>query len=353
MLTRCRLDKELFSEGLEKLQERIDIRFYVTALSFAADLCEVISKGIITAPSGGDEQTEPHFDSMEAPTKNTFADIRERRKLGKRILKAVQPYLETALRVEAEVSQKAFEGLLGELEVMMDKCVDAGRQAPSIQSEAVEEPEAMEVEDGDDTDDAGDTIMVDADELQITVKGPEDDDDGDAMDTADESEELGNIEVKTGLGIIVEEEGKDGLRNMIKSSDTPPDTDGYVSKPRPAQSGPPTPPQSNGSLGLEPADPLAEGGVIWYLKGYEPQGTSVLGEHWAGREAVRMLSEDLTDMDDEELKGLGMDVDQGVSSAAVEVEAEAEADSHVDAATTGAKAKASKVKKRRTSSRRR
>lgn len=319
------------------LQERVETRFYVTGLSFAADLCEIISTGISTPPRSASEPSEAHFELIDAsPTKNTFSDIRERRKLGKRILKAVQPYLETALRVESEISQKPFETLQKELETMVDNSVETGRPAAAPNRE---QP----------TEEADDTIMVDAPQaLQITVKGslPEEED---AMDTAEDGDEDGgNIEVNTsGLGIIDEEDSKATLHNGIKSSDTPPDTDGYVSRPRPAQSGPPTPPQSNGSLGLDPADPLTEGGVLWYLKGHEPRGTSVLGEHWAGRDAVRMLSEDLTDMDDEELKGLGMDVDHGVSSVAVEV------DGHVDAETTAAKSKASKVKKRRTSTRRR
>ncbi|KAK7417486.1 hypothetical protein QQZ08_011603 [Neonectria magnoliae] len=330
------LDKNVFMDGLEKLQDRVETRFYVTGLSFAADLCEVINAGIGTPPKSVSESSEPHFELIDTSlTKNIFADIRERRKLGKRILKAVQPYLETALRVESEISQKPFESLQKELDTMLDNSVDAGRTAAASSREKA-------------TEDVNDTIMVDAPlALQITVKGPLYEE-GDAMDTGEDGEEEGgNIEVNTsGLGMIDEEESKEALHDVVKSSDTPPDTDGYVSKPRPAQSGPPTPPQSNGSLGLEPIDPLTDGGVIWYLKGYEPRGTSVLAEHWAGRDAVRMLSEDLTDMDEEELKGLGMDVVHGVSVAVA-------VDDHVDAATTVVKSKVSKVKKRRTSTRRR
>ncbi|KAF4988937.1 hypothetical protein FDECE_14867 [Fusarium decemcellulare] len=330
------LDKDLFIDGLSKLQSRVETRFYVTALSFAVDLCEVISTGIATSPSNGSSMDEPVDAS---PIKNTFADIRERRKLGKRILKAVQPSLEIALRVESEISQKPFESLQAELESMVDRSVEASRPLITTSQEKTSE-------------EANDTIMVDA-ELQITVKA-DPAEGGDAMDTTPDGEqEGGNIEVSTNidvdtsdLNMVDEAEKQDALPNAVKSSDTPPDTDGYVSKPRPAQSGPPTPPQSNGSLGLEPADPLTDGGVLWYLKGYEPRGTSVLGEHWAGRDAVRMLSEDLTDLDDEELKGLGMDVDQGVASVV-------EADANEETESTEGKTRASKARKRRTSTRRR
>jgi NuA3 HAT complex component NTO1 len=60
-----------------------------------------------------------------------------------------------------------------------------------------------------------------------------------------------------------------------------------------------------------------------------------------------MLSEDLTDLDDEELKGLGMDVDHAVASAAPEMEVKDEEE------PMGGKTRASKAKKRRTSTRRR
>ncbi|KAF4971318.1 hypothetical protein FZEAL_9884 [Fusarium zealandicum] len=337
------LDKDLFIDGLNTLQSRVQARFYVTALSFAADLCEVVSVGIATPPESGASAEDTRSESGDIePAKNPFMDIRERRKLGKRILKAVQPHLEAALKVESEISQKPFESLQSEWEAMLDKSVEASRPMAAANQDKP-------------SDEANDTIMVDA-ELQITVKA-DPASDGDAMDTApDGDNEGGNIEVSTNidvdtsdLNLVDEEEKRDALPNTVKSTDTPPDTDGYVSKPRPAQSGPPTPPHSNGSLGLEPVDPLTDGGVLWYLKGYEPKGTSVLGDHWAGRDAVRMLSEDLTDLDDEELKGLGMDVDQGAMPVAVEVEVEEQEETE----SIGGKTRASKARKRRTSTRRR
>ncbi|KAM0204538.1 hypothetical protein ACHAPI_000305 [Fusarium lateritium] len=337
------LDKDLFKDGLNKLQSRINTRFYVTVMSFSVDLCEIVSAGIATTPGSDPSMDQSQTEAINAsPGKSTFSDIRERRKLGKRILKAVQPFLEAALRVESEISQKPFEGLQKELETLMDRSVEARRPTTATSHD---QPNEL-------SDEANDTIMVDA-ELQITVKASSTEG-GDAMDTTSDG---GNIEVSTNIDVDTSDlteagEKQESLPNTVQSSDTPPGTDGYVSKPEPSQSGlsqsgPPTPPQSNGSVGLEPADPLTEGGIFWYLKGHEPKGTSVLEERWAGRDAVRMLSEDLTDLDDEELKGLGMDVDQAVASAAPETEVKDEEES------TGGKTRASKAKKRRTSTRRR
>ncbi|KAM0343256.1 hypothetical protein ACHAPU_008706 [Fusarium lateritium] len=336
------LDKDLFQDGLNKLQSRINTRFYVTVMSFAVDLCEIINIGIATTPGPDPSTNQSQSETINvSPGKTTFSDIRERRKLGKRILKAVQPFLETALRVESEISQKQFEGLQKELENLIDKSVEARRPTTSTSQD---KPNDL-------SDEANDTIMVDA-ELQITVKAVSTEG-GDAMDTTSDG---GNIEVSTNIDVDTSDlagadagirEKQESLPNTVQSSDTPPSTDGYVSKPQPAQSGPPTPPQSNGSLGLEPVDPLTDGGAIWYLKGHELKGTSVLEEQWAGRDAVRMLSEDLTDLDDEELKGLGMDVDHAATSAAVEAEVKDEEE------PVGGKTRASKAKKRRTSTRRR
>ncbi|POR33485.1 Peregrin [Tolypocladium paradoxum] len=351
------LDKNLFSDGLENLQARVNERFYVTALSFAQDLGDIISAGIASPPKVEEDAEERLEEPDSAPSKNMFSDIRERRKLGKRILKATQPFLETALRVESEISNKPFENLQRELEALVDASIDTGRAPAAAGTEKRE---------GDEEED---TIMVDApDSSEITVKSafhgkvgaPAD---ADAMDTTEDGdgEDGGNIEVNTsGLGIVDEgaademelsrRKSKRGtVVNGVESSETPPDSNGYVTLARPHQTGPPTPPQSNGSFGKEPGDSLAEGGILWYLRAMKPEGTSILGEHWAaGRDAVRMLSEDLTDLDDEELKGLVADVNGTVKAAVLEAEAP------VEPAASATKSKAnSKAKKRRVSARRR
>ncbi|PHH84114.1 hypothetical protein CDD83_2447 [Cordyceps sp. RAO-2017] len=395
------LDKNLFADGLAEIQGRVEQRFYVTALSFAQELGDVINGGITTAPRT-EEVPEQRFEAADvAPPKNVFTDIRERRKLGKRILKAVQPFLETALRVEAEISNKPFENLQRELENLIDTSIDTSRTP--VDADPKREAEGEEE----------DTIMVDApNSSEITVKsafrshvtarsadgdgdGGRDDggggggngngngggNGGDAMDT---TEDGGNIEVNTsGLGIVHHHHhhhhqgassssttadaievsprksrtrGGGAATNGIKPSETPSESDEFApaggALARAGQTGPPTPPQSNGSFGKEPGDPLVEGGVLWYLKAMEPAGTSILSEHWAaGRDAVRMLSEDLTDLDDEELRGLGADVDDAVTAAALDNETVAE--TTANATATKSKASSSRVRKRRASGRRR
>ncbi|TQV99955.1 PHD finger domain-containing protein [Cordyceps javanica] len=344
------LDKELFEEGLESVTERVERRHYTTVMLFAQDLCEVISKGIRTPPAEvpDDESTSgSRFEGAAASlSKPSFADIRERRKLGKRILKSVQPFLEAAVRVEAEISNKPPEPLVTELESLIEASLDTTKPAETSQ----------------------DVVMADAvSATEITVKGPADGNaaayaDADAMDTAEDDVVHDHIEVDTsGLGIVdttaltaaKSDKNLKAATRGVGSSSASPDDGGDYSVLRQPQEGPPTPPQSNGSLGRDPTDPLTEGGVLWHLKCFEPRGTSALLEHTpaaaapGGFDAARLLSEDLTDLDEVELKGLGAD------GSALTVGVEEEEEEEEEEEPVAKAAKTSETRARRVSGRRR
>lgn len=105
--------------------------------------------------------------------------------------------------------------------------------------------------------------------------------------------------------------------STITNSDTPPDTNGYISAPEHIQPSPPTPPLSNGGTIPDTQNTLGAGGIPWYLEGFNPEGSIVTEERWSGRDIVRSMSEELSEIDDEELKGLmgpdAMDLDVDVS----------------------------------------
>jgi NuA3 HAT complex component NTO1 len=361
----------VFQEGLATVQSKVDERFYTTTLSFLQDLCDVVHSGISKERAQA-ASNQPRFEVIDpSPTKQTYADVASRRRLGKRILKSIQPLLEISLRVESDVLGKSYDDLHKELEAMIEAGVE------------LSQPSIIVSNGGNTAEPSEDVIMVDAPGAQITVasgaNGLLDENEvesGDAMDTAEDGDQdEASIEVNTSSlakanGIkssksspAEDEEAAEGAEddggdnadalprtNGIKASDTPPATNGYVSISRPSQPAPPTPPQSNGSFGKEPpADVLTEGGIPWYLKGFDPRGLSIVAEQWAGREAVRSLSEELTDIDDDELKGLGLDVD-GDTITASPVGTETATDTIISAS---GKSKASKVKKRRASTRRR
>ncbi|KAI1212961.1 bromodomain and PHD finger-containing protein [Annulohypoxylon truncatum] len=317
------LDKNLFHEGLLKLSNRIDERFYTTTLTFTHDLCEVINVGINTEPKPQSESQQKTGLIVPTVSKSDFSDFRDRKKLGKRILKSIQPQLETALRLESEAAHKSFETMRQELESMMEASLELRQQFLNQGSGESER--------------SRDVIMVDSSAPEITVGGEADgpaaigETSGDVpMTGMSIAGGNGNIEVNTS-GLDGDE--MDGVESTTKTLsfreapvteskpealsvdgaqaiDTPPATNGYVGAAPSLQPAPPTPPQSNGSLGHQPTDPLTDGGVVWYLHDFEPEGTSAIQEQWQGRDAVRSLSEELSEIDEDELKGLGVEINE-------------------------------------------
>src|ERR1700733_2880968 len=98
-----RLDiKNVFTEGLIKIQTKLNNRYYVLATTLAQDLSSVFSIGIEVGPQIKPEIGQVAGQEHISPSKHAAYDIRERRKLAKRIIKAIQPQLELAVRAEAD-----------------------------------------------------------------------------------------------------------------------------------------------------------------------------------------------------------------------------------------------------------
>ncbi|KAK4225555.1 hypothetical protein QBC38DRAFT_256582 [Podospora fimiseda] len=330
------LRSAIFKQGFTALQDKLDLRFYTTTLHFARDLCEVIHTGINTGPTPtilgplrGDSITV-------SPAKNAnYPEARERKRIGKRILKWFQPKLEGALEVEAEICGTSLDSMKQELATMIDASIEI--KQPTALSIVVSRDGPLAPFSAEDVDmmDApiqGQIIVANHSEGEEDAEGEDDDAEGEPDDvmegTASMTTTADAIEVFTGDHYdeqilddthTPEEEENEGLTNgVLKDSNSPDFVPGFnaVLHPPPDDSsggGPPlTPPQSNGSFGRDnnrSVNVLSDGGVPWYLQTFELEGTTAVEEKWTGRDAVRSLSEELTDMDDEALKDLEQDVD--------------------------------------------
>lgn len=318
---------------------------------FARDLSSVFSAGIANEPPPNSAPKEP----INVPSpKKQVTDMKVRKSLAKRIIKAVQPQLEAAVRAEAEISNKPLETMLKELEIFLDASLQLQRDSVSASlgeavslgdvegnvemADATQSKEnGVEHTNGDNAsehqnetndkneekdedvemqDDDAPHEVDDGDTVAIAVYRGSEIADADTIVTAPLAEVNGNISPAK------------AHTNGVKNASTPPDTNGYVSTPETQQPAPPTPPVSNGGHATDNAD-LNSGGVLWYLKDFQPEGTSIVDPHSS------RLSEDLSDMDEEELKVLGGDVN----------EADGEAVGIVGSASTS-KTKKGKAKKR-------
>ncbi|KAK0621134.1 hypothetical protein B0T17DRAFT_558968 [Bombardia bombarda] len=381
-----RLDKNIFKKGLLELQDKLEQRFYTTTLHFAYDLCQAISAGI-SAASVPSSAEEPGAESLDvSPAKNSAsAEIRDRKRLGKRILRSIHPQLEAALRAEADICTKPIDALLKELDGMIEASLEVRQPTITVSQDDDAAPEpSQDVEMVDAPEEGGQIIVAgqtdgggeaDADaETEADADADADVDLNDRMDEDDVSKIIGDgsIEVNTSEhgdstatkpnGIVsstaslaggehaeAHKDESSQLANGFKDSGSPPSIPGFgpVLHPPPAHptGGPLTPPQSNGSFGRDPTNILSEGGVPWYLQGFELKGTSAVEEQWTGRQAVRSLSEELTDMDDEALKDLEFDVDDDTITASP-VNATAESSNSLSVAAAAVTTPASSSRKR-------
>lgn len=259
--------------------------------------------------------------------------MKARKALAKRIIKVLQPQLEAAVRAEADISNKPIDPLLKELEMFLDASLQV--QQDHVSGSVGEADAAEDVEMADTTqaqqNGVEHTSEVDALQQQIETtdrnEGEDEDvemQDEDAPHDLDDEDTVaivvsGGSEVADNTVVaapLAEVNGNTSPVkphiNGVKNESTPPDTNGYVTAPDTQQPAPPTPPVSNGGHATDYVD-LNTGGILWYVKDYQPEGTSIVDP------GASRLSEDLSDIDDEELRALGGDVDEaeGKVSAAV------------------------------------
>ena len=308
-----------FTDGLLKLQKRLEARFYTTAITFAQDLSDVFRVGINTEPPAKSEGA--NISEHTSPSKKPVPDIKERKRLAKRIIKAVQPQLELATRAEADISNKPADKLLKDLEQLLESSLEASISVSLGEPVSLGDADAQDVDtemadasrttqngvEHTNDDDASEhttvphvnagTEFVDVDMEDIDAPGEEVDDIaavsgpsevGDTIDTAITAKALAEVNINV-------PQTKANHVNGIKNLNTPPGTNGYASAPENEQPTPPTPPVSNGGSNIENTEILTNGGVPWYLKDFQPVGTSI-------RDAPH-LGEDRSNADEDELRG--------------------------------------------------
>jgi NuA3 HAT complex component NTO1 len=233
------------------------------------------------------------------------AEQKEAKKLAKRILKAVKEPLEDATRKEAELLGRDVEGLLKKLDEM-------GLFA-SASKETIEEESPVKVKR--------------AIEEAEAVAGASPDEDV-AMADADEDAGEGGVEMKMN-GKVEDEAVMLPLRSPRKKNTPASETAGSRASsshgktkstngkaPATEPLSPPisTSPSSatnhnNTATPIDPSNFFANGGIPWYLKQFDPVGTTVHEERYTGRAVLRDMSEELSDMDEDTLTELAVNAD--------------------------------------------
>jgi NuA3 HAT complex component NTO1 len=253
------------------LQAKVKARYHVTATSFANDFCSLF-QNVLNSEATSSTENGSSKDDKSASAKKAKAHA-------KRIIKAVQPLLEEAVRAEAEVSGRPVETELKDLGHLIEISMQM-QPAPA----PLGDTENSGIQDLD--TDMADGIVMQSTEIDAGDVVMEDVDAPGEIDTQDEvivPESIGLPGREGAISTDIQDgtQGKDEGKQAhgTKSAPTPPDTNGYVSAPEDApslQPSPPTPPISNGGTGNDRLDALTKGGALWYLAPFQPEGTSLI-----------------------------------------------------------------------------
>lgn len=302
-----RLDpKKVFHNGFSVLRDRLNERYYTSVAAFSADFGNVFSTTIGLPVAANNAEIEARV-AGDAAAKELISEFKNMKALAKRIIKAVQGTLADAMRKESELSGRPFEKELRDLDLLLENSMRSRR-------DSVGERQAQVVHQVD----GQDTVLS-------TIAG---------TDTATTMEV--DLRRHTANHHLTPEEpnGASSKDDVTYGEHRQNGTSAESVDPRGiGQHEPPTPPLSLASQ----SQPFSSGGIPWYMEPFDPDGTTIQDERWTGRELVRGMSEELSDMDEAELSGLvrdeSMEAVQEDGESAVDAEKAARAAARRKAAT--------------------
>ncbi|KAK5692907.1 hypothetical protein LTR97_010383 [Elasticomyces elasticus] len=294
----------MFTAGFDELALRLRERFYTSVQNFSVDFSAEVSK-VLAQYSDHEETADADIEAIhnllhevKPGTAEHHALTTEQKAiktLAKRIVKAVKEPLEDALKKEAELKGREHEDAIRKLDSMgifasekngeADEDIGNGlpgkrRSDSNLSAVAGASPDIV---------DGGDTEMLDADER------------------TDEAVMLLNIA------------GKDETVPVPARKHTPTSKSASLASSNHHQHAmkptePLSPPISTDSNAVKLSteavalddDVFAQGGVPWYLTPFDPVGTTVHEERYTGREVLRDMTEELSDMDEDTLTELAI-----------------------------------------------
>ncbi|KAL3487070.1 hypothetical protein BJX62DRAFT_12351 [Aspergillus germanicus] len=321
--------KGIFRPGLAAVRAKLDQRYYPSVSSFSAHLASVFTSEIGVQPAGDTAELQMQI-SGRAP--ELSLEQREKRKMAKRIIKAIQPALEDAIRKESELNRQPFEQELKDLDVMLENSLLSARgseidSAERTGDDTFEKHEKMEltestVHEVENAPDASakheshdETMGEPADEILPEVE------DTQLLATSSNPQAM-DIDIPEGTPALPSADSATSLPIQPPSETHPVTMDGTPAIPE--QPDLPVPdqvpeapkvPLSPPILQSDQQHPLSQGGIQWYMQPFDPIGTTIHEERWTGREVMRGLSEELSELDEDELKDLVADDELEESAA--------------------------------------
>jgi NuA3 HAT complex component NTO1 len=272
------------------MQVKLDERFYTSVQPFRLELMKVLEEemdfaSFTTAGVGAEAVLD--WDNIAHGT--LTAEQKETKKLVKRISRGLQPLFEEALRRESDLAGRPYEQL-PDLETLLNQRLQRRPSALSAEEGVRQTTETdqhgMEGDDGILPDGEAEAVAAKSEEMQLAPTP--DDNPVDPHRTAhDEAADEAAIAAQLGRDALHASNDASRIDRM--------DIDAVESNGQPL-----TPPRSEKNL----LNPLGNGGIPWYLETFDITGTTVYEERYTGREILRDMSEELSELDDDILDGL-------------------------------------------------
>lgn len=284
MDTKC-----IFVDRFHDLQLKLDEKYYASVRTFNDDIAAVLETQLGSAPvaivGAADDQVSKIAHSNLTP------EQKELKKLVRRITKGLQPLLEEAIHREAELAGRPYEKL-PDLETLLSESLQRRSsvlsQDESIRqsTEADQNSTEQAMEDAVDGEEAA-VISQKPDDVQLAPTP--DENAADAHHAYDEAADEAAIEAQLGQDTMQ-------AAHVVPRDDAM-DLDVTEANER---AEPLTPPRSEKNL----LNPFGNGGIPWYLENFDIHGTTVYEERYTGRKVLRDMSEELSELDDDELDDL-------------------------------------------------
>ncbi|KAI5306727.1 hypothetical protein KEM56_007426 [Ascosphaera pollenicola] len=275
-----------FTKGLMHVRDKLNMRAYGSISEFSQDLANIFTEelGISSVTDTGQLLAQ-----MDGRPTEADLELRNKRKLAKRITKAIQPSLEDILKKESELSGRPFERELENLDAMFSGGVLAQREKSEISNDEavqpIQQPENIKAE----TDAQGDAVFYEELQADKPASQPEPRDEEVSTEDKSEMREDDHKPIPPASG----ENDADGAA----ATDTNLSAADHKTEPvdvRPSTEVPDT--------DMHEPNPLSAGGIMWYMEPFDPIGTTIHEERWTGREVLRDMSEELSDFDEEEIR---------------------------------------------------
>lgn len=306
----------VYVEELMKLKTRIIDRYYSTVTTFFADFARIFQDDVgFDASDLSNEQAlrERPAVQLEDP------EQRERRTLARRILKAAYPVLQNILMKESELNGRPFEQQMKEMDSLL-----FSRRGSFVGGLNLTVPDGVHGEDAEADVEMADTSALEKDEPQdIPMESIENHNDktaaqelangtnGDASGTSSGM----TLPVHKGISLIEHTPPASTNGHLRQEVSNREDTTGVQQNAEAVQ--PPTPPISTKGSNQ---NSFGQGGIPWYVEQFDPDGTTVYEARWTGKDVMRDLSEELSEMDEDELQDLGVEDDTTTSNSVVDAD---------------------------------